>query len=220
MRHPQRSFRFSAAVRPSLKSFIAGANDELVTRLRGLSSVDTFVGLWLYAGDSTGKSHLLQAVSTPAGYFARPPAAASAQAADARGLVAIDEVERWCGDRHLEEQLMGLYQGLLASGGKLLLSSRLPPRALTPLLPDLASRMRSFEAYELLAPDDDGKRLILERQTRRRGLNLAPEVLDFWLSRSGRSLRSLLEELELVIDHALGSQRALTVPLLKEALHL
>ncbi|MEM1432487.1 MAG: hypothetical protein AAGG11_00355 [Pseudomonadota bacterium] len=222
MAHPQRAFRFGTTSRPTFEEFLPGENAELLARLAALPTLDAFVGVWIYAGDSIGKTHLLQAVTSPEAYLhaACPEGPTQFAGQPAGQPVAIDEVERCLGDRRREEGLLALYQLLLARGVPLLVSSRVSPLALTPLLPDLASRLRAFETFALQPPGEAEQRVILDRQARRRGLHLLPEVLDFWLLRRARSLRSRLEDLELVLDYALGAQRPITVPLLKEALGL
>ncbi|MFB3103923.1 MAG: hypothetical protein ACE1ZA_03255, partial [Pseudomonadales bacterium] len=111
-------------------------------------------------------------------------------------------------------------QELYSAGSTLLLSSMSAPAEVTFALPDLASRFRSSNCHRVQPLDDDDKAEVLRRHAAVRGLRLAEPVLDFWQSRSERSLKPLLAQLDSVDRAAMVEQRRVTVPLLKQVLRL
>lgn len=132
--------------------------------------------------------------------------------------MALDDLDPWLGDLDRERALQGVYQAQVNHGGKLLITSVQAPSALDIQLPDLASRLRALSCYQLQPLTDATKKRLLQDRAKERGLLVADNVLDFWLSRGDRNLASLLEQLRLVTDVALRQQRRITVPLLKDVL--
>jgi DnaA family protein len=207
------------------ENFHAARNLELVHRLLRLAEDPGRLWLWGRAG--RGRSHLLEAacermsagggraVYLPLALLPPDPALLDQPEAD---LVALDDVDGWIGVREREAALMHLYQELTGRGSSLLVTAGQAPGGLTFDLPDLASRLRSLEVFEVQAPDEDDLRRILVERAGRRGMELAPAVLDFWLHRSRRDLPALLDQLDRLDARALEEQRRVTIPLLKEVL--
>jgi len=225
IRGRQLALRFPLSSRYHFDSFVAGANGELVRRLETLDAEDpAFHGYLLYGPAGVGRTHLLQAAChrhASAIYLPlREVTPAMLEGLDTRHLVALDDVEAWLGDATAEAALLGLYQGLHASGGRLLVSAAAPAVELDCHYPDLASRLRALAAYRVEALDDADKARVLARLARERGLVLSQPVLHFWLTRGTRDLAVLLEQLERLDAAAMAAQRRVTVPLLKQVLGL
>ena len=212
------------------RNFQTGRNNELVSRLQDLASGNGFAGLFLWGPKGRGCSHLLQAACqrvTAAGrHSVYLPMADLPREPDLLGgmedahLVAIDDVQAWLGSPDTEAAVMALYQALLGGGRRLLVASTAAPAQLHFDLPDLASRMRALEVFEVQPLQDEGIRAALAEASLRKGLILEASVLDFWMRRSSRHLPDLLEQLEVLDVAALAAQRRLTIPLLKEVLEL
>ncbi len=135
-------------------------------------------------------------------------------------LVLLDDIDRWLGSEDHERALMALYTGLFQSGARLVVASVAAPAALVTVLPDLASRLRALASFELQDIDDDARARVLVARAQQRGLPLAPEPLRYWLRRGPRDLKRLLEDLELLLDDALGEQSPVTVNSVKRVLQL
>jgi DnaA-homolog protein len=229
-RGAQLALRFPPSSRATFDSFEAGANVELISRLRALDQGNTaFCGYYLFGTPGIGRSHLLQAAcqrhGSGAGAIYLPLANVDLrpgllEGLDSRRLVALDDIECWLGNADAEMALLGLYQELVSAGGRLLISAGQPAAALRFHFADLASRLRALPAYQVQPLDDAGKARILVRLAARRGLELSVAVLDFWLARSARDLPSLLDEFDRLDTAALAGQRRITVPLVKEVLDL
>ena len=84
----------------------------------------------------------------------------------------------------------------------------------------MGSRLRAASSWEVRELDDAGKGLVLADRAQRRGLEVPPQVLDFWLARRERTLSRLLDDFERLDRAAWDEQRRLTVPLLKQVLGL
>ncbi|WP_373768054.1 DnaA regulatory inactivator Hda [Glaesserella sp.] len=194
---------------------------------------------YIWGGKSSGKSHLLKAVSNhyllnqqsatyipleKSHYFA-PTVLDNADQLD---VVCLDDLQAVAGDDEWELAIFDLFnqireqQGLFSQGKKtlLLISADCPPYQLAIRLPDLHSRLTWGEVYRLDEPSDEQKRIILQRNAHHKGLELSDEVANFLLKRLDRDLQVLMNQLEL-LDHAsLREQRKLTLPFVKEILGL
>lgn len=226
--HPQSSFRFAASERCQFENFEPGRNAELIARLQ--QQAEQFSGTWLYGPSGRGKSHLLQAAcqhaseqgSRSAVYLplAQVADAGALVGLDALQLVALDDLDLRLGQDAFERALMALYTGLFASGGTLLVATSAAPADIAPVLADLSSRLRALAAFEVAALTDDDKAEVLIARAAQRGLPLGPETLSYWLRRGSRDLKRLLEDLDLLVDDALGEQTGVTIATVKRVLHL
>lgn len=226
---PQLTIRLRINELCDFTNFHAGSNEELVGSLKDLTASNGFNGIWLWGAAGSGRSHLLQAlcqeaechhqtcVYLPLSLIDRDPMALDGLSAD---LIVIDDIHNWLHDRPLESVLVGLYQGQLSTGGRLLVSADGPAVGCEFALPDLASRMRALASYQIAPLDDEGLVVVLRRSAARKGLVLDQSVIDFWLSRAPRVLPELLAQLELLDDMALSTQRRITIPLMKDVLQL
>lgn len=180
---------------PSLENFIPGANAELLQRLRDFRD-GTFpeAVLYLWGGRGSGKSHLL---------------AASGDAA------AVDDAERL--DDAGQTALFNAINEARQSGGCVLAAGALPPAQL-PLREDVRTRLAWGLVYEVKPPSDAERSAFLAGEAARRGMPLADEVVAFLLTRMRRDLRSLTAVLDRLDRYSLETKRAITLPLVREAL--
>ena len=199
---------------PSLENYVTGSNGEALTALAAWLAPDNREPLFFLCGESgAGKSHLLQAC-----------AAACSDARLDRELTSLPAAaDPWAVD-HLEALteggqivLFNLINRLHASGGRLLLAARLPPRLLE-LREDLRTRLGSGLVYRLSGLSDAEKRAALAEQARARGLTLSPAVIDYLFARVPRDMRSLTQLLQALDQFSLEHKRPITVPLLREVL--
>lgn len=225
MINDQLALPFPPTIQPTFFNFSGRENEELIAHLSMLSQ--GFSATWIHGPSGVGKTHLLQAaMHAQQGFGFRCAQVDATQVAITRDqkrllaheYVTVDNVAAWLGDRPSEEALFSLYQNLLQRGGRLVLSDDMTPVQRTFLLPDLASRMRATQVFEVKALDEAGVRQLLQRRARDRGLILNRQVLDYWLTRRNRSLAALLGDLESLDAQIWKSRRRLTVPYLKSVL--
>lgn len=195
----QLPLEISPAADPDFASFLAGANGEALARVRDLAAGvlrEAIVYLWGEPG--SGRSHLLRA-------------AARAHA----GLVVADDVERL--DAAGQQALFAAINAAREGHGAVLAAGSAPPAEL-PLREDLRTRLAWGLVYQLRPLTDAEKALHLRAEAERRGLKLGEDVVGFLLTHFPRDLASLRGALEVLDRYSLIKQRALTLPLAREAL--
>jgi DnaA family protein len=85
---------------------------------------------------------------------------------------------------------------------------------------DISSRLASGLNFELSFLTDEQKILALQELIKARGLNISPDIPIWLMSHFYRDLPSLISIIEAVDHYSLQTKRAITLPLLKELLHL
>lgn len=218
---PRREARFD--------DFVAGPNQTVVDALRHLFEVPA-TGVFLHGAESSGKTHLLHALchhtreSGRTAFYASLRRRAPEQLmalAETGGLdaVCLDDLDAVAGEREWEESLFHLFNRLLGSGGRLVVSSAAALAALPLVLPDLRSRLASGLRLQLQSLGESEKLQVLERHAASVGLDLPDEVGRYLLSRGHRSLRHLIDCVDRLQHAAFTAKRRVTVPLAREVLH-
>jgi DnaA family protein len=229
-RKRQLALGFSVERGCTLVNFEAGPNLELVSELGARARSDGFGALWLTGEPGSGKSHLLQgachaavAVGRSAVYLPQHLMVGGPNVLEGVaefGLVAIDDLDGWLGERRWEEALLAVYQRLFHRGGNLLLASVHRPLEVNMGLADLASRLRAAAVYAIRPLDDVDRAHAIERLAEQRGIELGDEVVNFILRRAPRRMDELIATFDRLDRSALAQQRPLTIPLAKEVLGL
>ena len=213
---------------PTLERFFAGPNTAALQHLwqalgesAGTEPVPTY--LWGEAG--SGKSHLLKAVREAlreqgASVGWRDASSKYAPAFDERwSVVILDDVHLYSTSQqnvafnwfiNAMSPANGVPRWVLAAG-------TLPPPDL-PLRADLRSRLGWGHVFQLHLLGEAERRAVLRQEAEARGVALGDEVMDYLLRRFSRDLGSLMQLLDKLDQHALRTQRAITIPLLKDML--
>jgi DnaA family protein len=207
---------------PTLDNFVAGANAELLARLRGLAASDSFDAVFLWGPAGSGKSHLLAATARLAD---RSRAVTHLQAgrigeeipAPPGGLVVIEDVE------HLSEAaqiaLFRLFNAARVVGLAILLSGSVAPAQLA-LREDLRTRIGQSLIFEVKPLSDDEKSAALRRHALLRGMRMDDGLVDYLLRHGRRDLPSLMAVLDGLDRATLERKRHATLPLLREVMQL
>ncbi|MFZ3017343.1 MAG: DnaA regulatory inactivator Hda [Gallionella sp.] len=198
---------------PTLETFVAGSNLELLSALRHALAGGSERSIYLWGDEGSGKSHLLQACAN---------AAQSVRAVYARGsvpgiadVVAVDDVQRL--DNAAQIELFDLYNRMRDSGGLLLIGGNASPLHLN-LRDDLRTRLGWGLVYQVHGLSDDEKAQALKQHAQSRGFALPPEVIQYLLRHGRRDLPSLMATLDALDEHSLRLHRAPSVPLLKDVM--
>ena len=198
--------------------FIAGDNAELLFQLHewaARASHARFTYLWGESG--CGKTHLLSAAARRGdALYLDAAQTALPDELPHHAFIAIDNVERL--DRDGQERLFGHFNNLRAGNGGLLSCGTLPPTLLG-ILPDLATRLAWGLVYQLKPLSDHDKTQALQTHARQLGFELPPEQADYLLRHAPRDIASLYRLLNTTNEMALSRQKAVTLPLLREALN-
>ena len=199
----------------TFERFRSPEKDRLFTLLTAVGSV------WIHGERSTGKTHLAYAaVAQSDNALLIADHAYDLDGCQSFDLLVFDGFEAWLGARERETQLYSLYEGIRARGGKMIVTASRAPHKVEFVLPDLATRMRSFENIELGFLDDREKMILLQERARDRGMELNDRVVKFLISRLDRSHESLFGALDKLDSMSLTEQRKITLPFVKAILEL
>lgn len=193
----QLALPISAPPEPTLENFVPGANAELLACLRELAAsrrAEAVIYLWGVAG--SGRSHLLRA---------------SARA----GVTVADDVDRL--EEGAQVALFNAINLARESGATVLAAGSAPPAQLA-LREDLRSRLGWGLVYQVQPLSDSEKSQYLQAEAQRRGLILSDDVIQYLLTHVRRDLHSLSHLLDRLDRASLEQQRAVTLPLVREAL--
>ena len=215
------------ACTPSFANFFAGPNIAVCKHLELWTgnSLRSPVPTYLWGDSGCGKTHLLKAAAgalqlqgARIGWLdastTEPPEFNNAWSA-----IVLDECHLYSA---VQQQAAfnwfvnavsssdGHPRGVLAAGS-------VPPADLQ-LRDDLRSRLGWGHVYELHHLSEPERRGVLRAQADARGIFLSDEVIGFVLSRFSRDLSSLTQLLDQLDGYALQTQRAITVPLVKDML--
>ena len=136
-------------------------------------------------------------------------------------MVCLDDLGAIAGNDEWEVAIFDLFNRIKETGKTLLLmSADQPPQQLPIKLADLRSRLSWGENYQLAELSEYKKAAVLQQAARKQGLELPDEVAKFLLNRLDRDLTYLFSVLEKLDKASLQAQRKLTIPFVKEQLHL
>ncbi len=210
----------------------ATGNDELIQELQLHAQGDKNSSIYLWGPIKSGRTHLLHAACAhakeldrttfyiPLGIF---PSISPAlfEGLESIDLICIDDIDAIAGNPIWEEAVFDLFNRIADSQtSSLIVSASKPAKDAGFLLPDLVSRMQWRLNYQLQPMADDEKLAALQRRAAMRGLQLPEDVGRFLLSRLQRDLRTLFDVLDKLDKASLVHQRKLTIPFVKEMLHL
>ncbi len=183
------------AARDAKCYFVSAANQDAVRFLDAWATWPIPIAL-LIGPAGSGKTHL---------------AAIFARRANAR---LVDDADRAAG----EESLFHVWNEALSERRPLLLTARSAPTDWNLTLPDLRSRLMATPQVRIGPPDDALLAHVFEKQWRDRGIDIAPELTRYVLSRIERSFEATGRAVQL-LDHAsIAGSRPLTIPLARAAL--
>lgn len=227
--HRQLPLALMTPERVELDLFVAGPNTELCDRLRALAAGERGACLYLWGGNGTGKSHLLQAVCHAAGEQGMrcaylplvdllPHGCEILDGLDTFDLVAVDDLQAIGGQRDWEQALFNFYNQMQENGGSMLFAAKVSPRGLALQLPDLVSRLGWGLVFRLQPLSDPDRREVLIRRASARGFELPAEVADYLLRRTSREITELIGLMDRLDTAQLAAQRRLTIPFVKTLL--
>lgn len=211
------------------ETFFGGPNEACVHALRDVARVASYAFVWVWGGEQTGRSHLLQAcvnetaaASGRAAYLPVDPEFALTpevvEGLDSCDVVCVDDVGAVAGDAPWERALLLLYEGVRQRGGRLVMAADKAPLHSAFTLPDLASRFASGAAFRLKEMSDDDRIRAMQLRAKWRGLELSDEVARYVMTRADRGSGSLFALLDRLDREALVAQRRLTVPFVRDVL--
>lgn len=177
--------------------------------------------MWIHGAQSTGKTHLAYAVAhSVQNSLLIADTEYELDGCDVFELLVFDDFDAWLGSRDREIQLYSVYEKLAAKGGRLVVTALRPPQDIDFVLPDLATRTRTFARIELGYLSDAEKVALLQERAADRGFELPDNVTQFLIARLDRSHQSLFEALDQLDRESMINQRKITIPFVKSVLKL
>ena len=219
LRPRQLTLDVAPALPPTFDNFVVGHNGPLLAALH-----DAVVGqhhVYLWGEPSSGRSHLLQATAHAARQSGRPACDLPATVfhagiqPPALALLAVDDIHTLGDDA--QDALFHLFNRARSEGLTLVLAGNVAPRQLV-LHEDLRTRVGQSVCLEIRSPDDDARRALLAALAARRGITLSDDAIAYLLQRARRDTANLVALVASIDEHSLSARRAVTLPLLREAL--
>lgn len=171
-------------------------------------------GLVVYGKTAVGKTHLLHIWAEEMGaqlYSAKDlPDAFNGTA------FAIDDID--LADKESQTKLFHLFNNVKEEGGALAFSSTTPVAQLESYLPDLQSRLLTFQQVEVKEPEMEEMRLLLAKESYDRQIAISPQVVDYIITHSPRQPAFVMGLLDQLDKLSMSEKRKITIPLVKETL--
>jgi len=226
---PQLPLRLRCPPDQRFETFVGAAHATALLAASAAGSGPPSIYLTGPAG--SGKTHLLLAASAHAlelgrtlAYLPLASAAGRLEAAldalEHTDFIALDGLDAVIGHREDEIALFHLHNRLHDAGKHLCYSASAAADAWPAMLPDLRSRLNQCPRITLPTLDDAGRGEVLRRRAACRGLQIDPAAIDWLLRRLERDLANLTEILDHLDRASLAEQRRVTVPFLRQRLHL
>lgn len=207
-------------------NFVAGANQEVIERIRGAVAGASTEVLFLWGSMGSGKTHLLQAACHSASHRHCQPV--YIPLADANSLspemlagisasafVCIDDVDAIAGQGEWERALFSLFEELRGRA-PLIVTAKSNPRSSGLTMPDLVTRFGSGLVYQIQPLSDKNKIEAMQLRATQRGLKLADEVGKYVLHRYPRDTHALFRLLDELDKASLATQRRITIPFIQK----
>jgi DnaA family protein len=212
---------------PSLENYVPGPNAEALAALRALPSGRA---VYLWGPAASGRTHLLRAMvanASDAIYLDNDAPIKTFQAVadgDASHAllrrVAIDDLHAM--DDARQACVFALYNRWRESAAtehalSLVVAGDRAPHQMQ-LREDLRTRLGWDLVFRLDALSDADKMAALGRQAASRGMQLAPDVLNWVITHFDRDMRRLSALVDALDRYSLAAKRPITVPLLRAML--
>jgi len=225
----QLTLRLKPREQTRLEDFIVGENRLLLQQLQLLCRGEGEPFLYIWGGEGSGRSHLLQGCCHRAddlgiAVFYLPLAEPLGltpevlKGLEQFDLLCLDDLQAVAGKAEWEQALFHLYNRLRDGGKRLLVSADRSPAALPLRLPDLASRLSWGLSFQLQPLDEAGRLQMLIAGARRRDMHISEETAAYLLKRCPRDPHSLEQLLDRLDQASLRQKRKVTIPFVRELL--
>lgn len=210
-------------------NFYTAGNGLLLDQLQTqLDQSDRYI--FIYGGQGSGRSHLLQAACHLAEQKGFQPLYLPLRELktyspdelfenlEQLDLICLDDVDVVLGDDAWELALFNLFNRVKEANTALLVSAPCAVRELVLKLPDLASRLSWGKLFQLNLLDDDQRQKALQFRALKRGMELPDDVVQFIYHRCQRDIGALFVVLDKLDKASLQEKRKLTIPFVKTVL--
>lgn len=213
-------------------SYHPEGNQQLIESLRSTAQGEGERMTYLWGPAKSGRTHLMHATCVLASErglkpFYLPLGIHASMSPDILeglehlDLICLDDIDQISRHPVWEEALFDLYNRVLEqSRCRIVVAANVTAANAGFLLPDLVSRLCWGVSYQLHPLSDESKLSALQSRAKARGLELPEDVGRFLLTRLARDLRTLFDVLDRLDKASMVAQRKLTIPFVKQILHL
>lgn len=212
-------------------NFFAGRDQHIIHALKQSASGQGERVIYVYGVNGEGCTHLLQACCHEANTIRLRSvylpldhlnefSPSILEGLEHLDLICIDDIHRIAGHTEWEEAFFHAYNRIHDTGKRLIVTAKLPPKALGVALPDVVSRLVWGMVFQLQPLSDQEKLHVLMMRAERRGMTVSEEVGKFILNHCPRHMSTLFAALDALDKVSLAAQRKLTIPFVKTVLQI
>ena len=133
-------------------------------------------------------------------------------------LICLDDIQFIAQDPDWQRGVFDLYNRVMESNKRLVISGNKSANDLGITLPDLLSRLNWGYTEQVKSLDDKEKLETLQYRAQQRGVFLSDDVGKYLLNHFSRDLKSLIKVLDDLDKASIREQRKITIPFIKEVL--
>ena len=223
----QLTFPWNKVYRSSLDGFyISEENSHLISLLKDNTFSDD---LFIYGTRESGKTFLLQAMcnfysSNKQSSLYIPLKKAMDygvdifEALEDIDLICLDGIQEIITEIEWERAIFNLINKSLLSGSRLILTSSKDLNSFNFALPDLESRIRKIQSFELFPIKDKDIFDALIYISKLTSINLGDKEAKYLVTYSNRNITNLVHILESLDQLSMEMKRKITIPLIKEVI--
>ena len=185
--------------------------------------------LFIYGAKESGKTYLLQAMCNSYSSLNKSSLYIPLKKAMDYGveifesleniqLICLDGIENVISAIEWEKAIFNLINKTLISKSRLIITSSEDLQSLNFTLPDLESRLRKIECYELTPIQDKDILDALKYIAKLKSINLGDKEASYLVTYSERNISNLVRILESLDQLSMEMKRKITIPLVKEVI--
>jgi DnaA family protein len=223
----QLTFPWNKVNKSSLEGFYTSQeNLHLVSILKDTNFSDD---LFIYGTKESGKTFLLQALCNSYSSMSKSSlyiplnkvmnyGVEIFESLENMNLICVDGIEEAISKIDWEKAIFNLINKALISKSRLILSSSQDLKSLNFALPDLESRIRKIQSFELYPINDKDIFDALKYISKLTSINLGDKEAKYLLTYSQRNISNLVQILESLDQLSMEMKRKITIPLIKEVI--
>ena len=223
----QLTFPWNTINKSSLEGFYTSKDNlHLVSILKDKNFQDD---LFIYGSKESGKTYLLQAMCNSYSSDNKSSLYMPLEKAMNYGveifesleniqLICLDGIENVISKIEWEKAIFNLINKTLISKSRLIITSSEDLESLNFVLPDLESRLRKIEGYELTPIQDKDILDALIYISKLKSINLGDKEARYLVTYAQRNISNLVKILESLDQLSMEMKRKITIPLIKEVI--
>ena len=223
----QLTFPWNNVNKSSLEGFFTSReNSHLLSLLKDSDFLDD---LFIYGTKESGKTFLLQAMCNSYSFVDKSSLYIPLKKVMNYGieifdslenidLICVDGIEEVISKIEWEKAIFNLINKALISESRLIFTSSKDLKSLNFLLPDLESRIRKIQSYELYPINDKDIFDALKYISKLTSINLGDKEAKYLVTYSQRNISNLVHILESLDQLSMEMKRKITIPLIKEVI--